>query len=106
MPKGEREFETGKDESWAALTMNTYSQLQKQQNDLDTVKLQAAQDAATTRHLANQYALATFGIFVDRAWNVNITDLLEARSASTQDAMLSVLAAKVAELILEAEPEK
>ena len=87
------------DDLWETNQKNTYDQMQKSQNGWDNLALQHAQNAVTTQHTANQYALLGLAIATDRVWNVDIVAILESQVAQSGEA----LAARIAELILQAE---
>lgn len=88
------------DDLWETNQKNTFDQMTKFQSALDSQILQHQQNAITHAKQLDTLALVALANAADKIQNVNVTDLLEAQVVTSQDAMLSSLAAKIAELIL------
>ena len=119
----EREFETGKDESWFANIKRTYDEYQQLSLDLlrkinahyDKLISDAQQydnsrqgianlalsNAVDTANLVNKQAVAHRDVAIDRIWNVDEVSTLTAKSGVQADAFVAALAKAVADLLKE-----
>jgi len=117
----EREFETGKDESWFANVKRTYDEYQEvslneirknkryiekvlsdaQQNDnwRQGIANLALANAVFSSNLCNLKALGHGDLAVDRQWNVDEVSTLTAKSGVQADAFIVLLAEKVAAVL-------
>jgi len=117
--RAEREFETGKDESWFANINRTYdeylelgtesikrnrsyidkvlSDAQQHDNARQATANLALQNAVDTANMVNKQALRHAEIAIDRQWNLDEVSHLSAGSTVAVDAIAAAVAAKVIE---------
>lgn len=119
--KGEREFETGKDESWAANMKRTYDEYQ--QTSLESIKqnqsyvqkilsdaqshfntqqaiaTQALQNAVETANMVSKQAVRHGDLAIDRQWNVDEVAQLVAQVPTFKDAIAAAVAAAINEAL-------
>lgn len=121
MEKNEREFEIGRDEAWFANIKRTYDEMQEvsltsirhaqtafdkiisdaQQNDnvRQNIANQALQNAVETANMVGKQAVRHNDIAMDRQWNVDEVSTLTAKSGAQADAIIAILAAKIADAL-------
>ena len=115
--KGEREFETGKDEAWFANVKRTYdeyqevslesikrnrayvdkvlSDAQQYDNQRQAIANQALQNAVETANLTGKQAVRHADIAIDRQWNVDEVAQLVAKTPVFLDAIAAAVAKAV-----------
>jgi len=119
--KGEREFETGKDESWFANIKRTYDEYQdisltqarqnqayvqkvlsdgqQYDNQRQAIANQALQNAVETANMVGKQAVRHSDIAIDRQWNVDEVAQLVAKTPVFLDAIAAAVAAAVNEAL-------
>lgn len=112
-PKGEREFEVGKDESWFANIKRTYDEYQHeslesikrnrsyvdkvlsdaQQNDntRQTIANQALQNAVESANMTSKQAIRHSDIAIDRQWNIDEVAALVAKTPVWMDMIVGMV---------------
>jgi len=96
----EREFEIGKDESWFANIKRTYDMfgdytdariraLESRIKDVDSLSLQAMQNAIETANMVSKQAVRHGDIAIDHQWNKEVAE--GAAEASILRALAKVL---------------
>lgn len=98
----EREFEIGKDEAWFANVKRTYDIAQTHTENLNTVSLQALQNAVETANLVSKQSVRHSDVAMDRQWNVDeqgytVNEIL--RNQTFKDSIAAAVAEAVAEIM-------
>ena len=120
-PKGEREFETGKDEAWFANIKRTYDEFQ--QESLESIRRnrsyvdkvlsdaqqfdgqrqaianQSLQNAVETANMVSKQALRHTDIAIDRQWNIDEVSNLAVGSTVSINAIAAAVAAAVVDAL-------
>lgn len=121
MPMGEREFETGKDESWAAnmkmlfdfslanmkrtydeyqnASLKVGSDAQSHFNDVQNISTQALQNAVETANMVGKQAVRHGDIAIDRQWNIDEVAHLISHTPIFKDAISAAVVSAMAEAL-------